>query len=58
MLNDWLKARTLKRKAKNLNDAIKLVESTGLTVCEIVSVAGTDYIKDSEGALHRIGGKK
>lgn len=47
-----------KRKGKKFKEAVKLVESSGLTVCEIVSVAGTDYIRDAEGALHKIGGKK
>lgn len=47
----------MKSAARKLREAIGLVEDNGYTVCVIVSRAGTDYIRDANGSLHRIGGK-
>jgi deoxyribose-phosphate aldolase len=55
MLKEWIATIKAKRKAKKFAEAVKLVESQGLTVCEIASRAGTDYILGSDGSWHRIG---
>jgi len=58
IIKSWFAQRAAQRKAKKFEEAVKLVESTGLTVCEIVTIAGTDYIRASDGSWNRIGGKK
>lgn len=58
IFKDWLVSRFNSRKTKRLNDAIEMIESSGLTVAEIATKAGTDYIRASDGSLRKIGGKK
>lgn len=58
MIKVWLEAWNDKRKGKKFEEAVKLVESAGLTVVEISSKAGTDYIRAQDGSWRRIGGKK
>lgn len=45
-------------KKKLLHWAAKIVINNGLLIVEIVEIAGTNYIRSADGALHRIGGKK
>lgn len=45
-------------KARRFERAVKLVEAQGLTVCEIATKAGTDYIRAADGSWRKIGGKK
>lgn len=47
-----------RRKARKFEQALKLVEAQGLTVVEIATKAGTDYIRAADGSWRRIGGKK
>lgn len=54
----WLKQWKAKRKSKQLERAVKTVESYGFTVAEINTSAGTDYIRASDGSWRKIGGKK
>jgi hypothetical protein len=48
---------TARRNARKFAQAVKLVESQGLTICEIATKAGTDYIRAADGSWHRIGRK-
>lgn len=58
MIGAWWKSFKAKRKARQFLRAKKLVESKGLTVCEIATKAGTDYIRAQDGSWNRIGRKK
>jgi hypothetical protein len=53
----WQKFVTLKIRAYKTRMLFKFAEDNGLTLCEIKTIAGTDYIVDIHGALHRIGRK-
>lgn len=58
ILKAWWVNRRNARKAKKFAEAVSLVESVGLTVCEISTVAGSDYIRAQDGSWRKIGGKK
>lgn len=58
IVKNWFAMIGAKRKAKRFEEAVKLVEEQGLTVCEIATKAGTDYIRAADGSWRRIGGKK
>jgi hypothetical protein len=40
---------------KKYDLAIKWIGNSGLTVCRIVGVAGTDYIVAKDGSMRKIG---
>lgn len=46
---------TAGRKARKLERAVRLVEAQGLTVCEIATKSGTDYIRAGDGSWYKIG---
>ena len=52
LLKKWYEEKTAAFKMKLI---IRWTEPNGLTLVRIVRRAGTDYILDSKGALHRIG---
>jgi len=58
MFKAWWSSFIDSRKAKKFEQAVELVKSNGLTVCEIATRAGTDYIRGADGSWRRIGGKK
>lgn len=58
MIKSIITKLTAHRKARKFEQAVKLVEAQGLTVVEIATKAGTDYIRATDGSWRRIGGKK
>jgi hypothetical protein len=58
IFSKWLIIVSAKRKAAKFEKAVSLIESQGMTVCEIAKKAGTDYIRANDGSWRRIGGKR
>lgn len=58
MIKTLITKITAQRQARKFERAVKTVEAQGLTVVEIATRAGTDYIRAADGSWRRIGGKK
>lgn len=58
VIDAWFAERKAEDDARKFEQAVKLVEAQGLTVVEIATKAGTDYIRAADGSWRRIGRKK
>ncbi|HLP99197.1 MAG TPA: hypothetical protein VK149_12220 [Sideroxyarcus sp.] len=58
IIKTWLANRNEARATQKLKDAVALCESHGFTVCEIATMAGTDYIRAEDGSWRIIGGQR
>ena len=55
MKNLWHTLVTEKIQALKMKLAFRWIEARGLSVCNIITRAGTHYLVDGKGGVHKIG---